>query len=296
MNGKTMKKSAARQIFTAMVAWILSFLLVLFTILAVLLCTAVNQKYMKDQVQKSGFVSLAMKQLNENYKSYGTVGNIPESVMTTIVTEERIEKDMERAVEGLYAGDRRLIAHPEVAQAVKQAVIENLQEREIPITAEIETAVNEMANGCQADYDSYVQLVIAPYLARFMPQLSRFILIGTAGLVVLSLVAVSIVFALQRRSKERLRWCIYSVLGASLFSVMIPLVFNHLVQMKYLNLNPQTLKALIVSYTHDAVNLFFVAAAVQAMIALVLAILWKCIAKRTTQKQKSTCNSFKRMV
>ncbi len=280
MSEKAMKKSTARQIFTVVVAWILSFLLVLLAILGVLTGTVANQNYMNKQIQKSGFISKALENLNENYKSYGIVGNVPESVMTNIVTEEQIQKDMNRAVKALYSGDRRLIAHPEVAQAVNEAVLQNLQERKIHITDEIEAAVQDMANGCQADYDSYVQLMITPYLAGFMPKLNQMIWIGTAGLAVLTGAATAILCALQRKGEDRSRWGIYAILSAALFSIVLPLVFNQLVHMKYLNLKPETLKMLITSYTHNAVNLFFVAALIYLAVAAAVAIIWWRIAKR----------------
>lgn len=280
MKQKKTRMNAAGPVLTGAVAWVLSFLLVLLTVLGVVACTVCNQGYLRQQVLESGFCKATLEQLNENYTSYGNAGGIPEDVMTGIVTEDQIQQDMFRAVEALYSGDRRLIAHPEVAQAAVEAIENNLTERGIALTDDIETAVQEMASGCQVDYDNYVQLLVAPYLAPYMARISQLVWIGLAVLAVVSVIALVILFRLQPSGAARLRWCINAFSAAALFSVAAPLLFNALVRMDRLNLSPETLKLLIASYTHGAVNAFFYFALIYVVVVAALAIAWRAGLKR----------------
>lgn len=275
MKQKKIRRNAAGPVITGAVAWVLSFLLVLLTVLGVVACTVCNSRYLRSQVLESGFCQATLEQLNENYISYGNAGGIPQEVMTSIVTEDQIQQDMFRAVEALYQGDRRLIAHPEVAEAAVEAIENNLEERGIQLTDEIREAVQEMASGCQVDYDNYVQLIVAPYIAPYMARITQMVWIGFAVLAVVCVVALVLLMRLQPSGAARLRWCINAFSAAALFSVVIPLLFNGLIRMDRLNLKPETLKMLVASYTHGAVEVFFYFALIYAVVVIALAIAWR---------------------
>lgn len=275
MKQKKIRRNAAGPVITGAVAWVLSFLLVLLTVLGVIVCTVCNSRYLRNQVLESGFCQATLEQLNENYISYGNAGGIPEEVMTSIVTEDQIQQGMFRAVEALYEGDRRLIAHPEVAEAAEQAIENNLEERGIQITDEIRQAVQEMANGCQVDYDNYVQLIVAPYIAPYIARITQMVWIGFAVLAVVCVITLAILLRLQPSGAARLRWCINAFSAAALFSVAVPLLFNGLIRMGRLNLKPETLKMLVASYTHGAVEVFFYFALIYVVVVVALAIAWR---------------------
>lgn len=275
MKQKKIRRNAAGPVITGAVAWVLSFLLVLLTVLGVVACTVCNSRYLRSQVLESGFCQATLEQLNENYISYGNAGGIPQEVMTSIVTEDQIQQDMFRAVEALYQGDRRLIAHPEVAEAAVEAIENNLEERGIQLTDEIREAVQEMASGCQVDYDNYVQLIVAPYIAPYMARITQMVWIGFAVLAVVCVVALVLLMRLQPSGAARLRWCINAFSAAALFSLVVPLLFNGLIRMDRLNLKPETLKMLVASYTHGAVEVFFYFALIYAVVVIALAIAWR---------------------
>ena len=275
MKQKKIRRNAAGPVITGAVAWVLSFLLVLLTVLGVVACTVCNSRYLRSQVMESGFCQATLEQLNENYISYGNAGGIPQEVMTSIVTEDQIQQDMFRAVEALYQGDRRLIAHPEVAEAAVEAIENNLEERGIQLTDEIREAVQEMASGCQVDYDNYVQLIVAPYIAPYMARITQMVWIGFAVLAMVCVVALVLLMRLQPSGAARLRWCINAFSAAALFSVVVPLLFNGLIRMDRLNLKPETLKMLVASYTHGAVEVFFYFALIYAVVVIALAIAWR---------------------
>ena len=102
MKQKKIRRKAAGPVITGAVAWVLSLLLALLTVLGVVACTVCNSRYLRNQVLESGFCEATLEQLNENYTSYGNAGGIPEEVMTSIVTEDQIQQDMFQAVERLY--------------------------------------------------------------------------------------------------------------------------------------------------------------------------------------------------
>ena len=277
------KTNSAGVLLTGVVAWVFSFLLVLIAALGVIIFTVCNPGYMRSQVLSSGFCKSAFEQLNENYTSYGNAGNIPTEVMTSIITEDQIQQDMFKAVDALYQGDRRLIAHPEMAETAMEKIEQNLQDRGIQMTDEIKTAIQDVANGCQADYDNYVQLLITPYVAPYITKISTMAWMGIVVLVFAAIFALLVLLNLQKATPARLRWCSYSFLGAAFFSALVPPLFSVFVKMDQLNLNPETLKLLLVSYTNSGVGAFFYFALIYAVIVVALMIAWQKGLKRYRQ-------------
>lgn len=73
------QKINARGALTALVSWVFSLLLVLLVLLGVLVCTANNPSFLKSQILESGYHRDVWDQLDQNYKSYGNAGGIPET-------------------------------------------------------------------------------------------------------------------------------------------------------------------------------------------------------------------------
>lgn len=280
---KQTKKKAKAGLVTYFAAWIFSFLLMLVAVVGVIICTVCNSRYLRNQVLASDFSAVTLEALNENYKSYGNAGNIPEEVMTSIITQDQIQQDMFKAVDRLYQGDRTAIDHPEVAEKAKEVILENLEERGITVTDEIQSGVEDVAVGCQEDYDKYVQIFVASYIAPYITKVTTMAWLAMGVLIFTALLAFFIVINLQRATPARLRWCMNAFSGAGLFCIVVPVLFHSLVNMKQLGIEPKTLRILLASYTNGMINSFLYFSLIYFIIVGALAIAWQRGLKRYRQ-------------
>lgn len=280
---QTKKKSAKAGVVTYFTTWVFSFLLMLIAVVGVVICTVCNSKYLQNQILTSKFCAITLEELNENYTSYGNAGNIPAEVMTSIITQDQIQQDMFKAVERLYGGDRTAIQHPEVAEKAKEVILANLEERGVTVTDEIQKGVEDVATGCQEDYDKYVQIFLAAYIAPYITKISTMAWLAMGVLFFTALVAFFIVINLQRATPARLRWCMNAFSAAGLFCIVLPVVFYCSVNMHQLGIEPKTLRLLLACYTNGVMNSFFYFALIYFIVVGALTIAWRRGLKRYRQ-------------
>lgn len=274
------QKFDTRGLLTALVAWLLSLLLILTVLLGVVICTVCNRQYMKSRIIESGYHQSLWSQLDENYKSYGSAGGIPESVMGSIITPDQVQQDLFAAVDQLYAGERGFVEHPEVEQTAMQAITANLQQRDIQMTDEIQAAIQDLADGCQQDYENYVRIPLASMIAPYLVKVSGYVWLGLGVMAFLALAALLVLLQLQRLAPARLRWCIYSFSAAAVFCALVPVVANSTLHMERLQVDPPILRGLIGTYADGMFTAFFYFALIYAVIVAVLAVAWAAGRKR----------------
>lgn len=259
---------------TALVGWLLSLLLVLIVMLGVVICTVSNASFLKSQIIESGYYHDVWDQLDQNYKSYGNAGGIPESVMGAIITEDQVQRDLLAEVDRFYGGERSNVLRPEVGEAALAAIEENLAQRGIEITDEIRVGIEDLAKGCQADYETYVRIPMAGMLAPYLVKIGAVIWLGMAVLAFLALAALLVLFGLQRSAPARLRWGIYSFSAAAVFSFLVPLVASLTLHVERLNLEPDILRHMLAVYVDSVFFTFVYFGLLYAVVAGVLLFAW----------------------
>lgn len=261
------QKVDMRAALTALVSWLLSLTLSLTVLLGVLVCTVNNPSFLKSQILESGYHRDVWDQLDQNYKSYGNAGGIPESVMGAIITEDEVQQDLFSEVERFYRGERTAQAHPEVAAAALAAIEENLAERGIEMNDEIRAGIEDLANGCQVDYENYVRIPMAGMLAPYLLKLRTLSRMALAALGFLALAALGVLFGLQRSGPARLRWTIYPFSAAAVFSFAVPAIAG-------LTLEPRILRHMLAVYVDGVFFSFVYFGLLCAVTAAVLLAAW----------------------
>ena len=268
------QKINARGALTALVSWVFSLLLVLLVLLGVLVCTVNNPSFLKSQILESGYHRDVWDQLDQNYKSYGNAGGIPENVMGSIITEDQVQRDLFSEVDRFYSGERTFQQRPEVSGAALAAIEENLAQRGIEMNEEIRAGIQDLANGCQVDYENYVRIPMAGMLAPYLHKLGAESWAGMAVLGFLALAALWVLLALQRSGPARLRWTIYSFSAAALFSFAAPAAARLSLEVERLNLEPQILRHMLAVYVDGVFFSFVYFGLLCAVVAAVLLYAW----------------------
>ena len=268
------QKINARGALTALVSWVFSLLLVLLVLLGVLVCTVNNPSFLKSQILESGYHRDVWDQLDQNYKSYGNAGGIPENVMGSIITEDQVQRDLFSEVDRFYSGERTFRERPEVGAAALAAIQANLAERGIEMNDEIRAGIQDLANGCQLDYENYVRIPLAGMLAPYLHKLRAVSWAGMAVLGVLALAALWVLLVLQRSGPARLRWTIYAFSAAALFSFLVPAAAGLSLEVERLNLEPQILRHMLAVYVDGVFFSFVYFGLLCAVVATVLLYAW----------------------
>lgn len=267
---------------------ILSYLLSLFLVgvaLAVVLMTTLGRAgYYKSALQKSSYATAVYESLCENYESYGAAAGFSPEVITSFISPEQIEVDLNKAVDAMYDGDISMQEHPEIHEAAMTTMKEDAASRGYEVTADVESALKLVADACQADYDNYVCVPLVSQMAGFVDKMEGYAL---AILVVCLLLALASIFFITNRSGSapfKVRLLTFSLLTSAIVCAVLTFAVYPMLHLGDLNISPTSLKLLVCNYIHGIFAAFGIFLGVYVVISAALIALE--IAARRKAKQR----------
>lgn len=253
---------------------ILSYLLSLFLVgvaLAVVLMTTLGRAgYYKSALQNSSYATAVYESLCENYESYGAAAGFSPEVITSFISPEQIEVDLNKAVDAMYEGDISMQEHPEIHEAAMTTMKEDAASRGYEVTADVESALKLVADACQADYDNYVCVPLVSQMAGFVDKMEGYAL---AILVVCLLLALASIFFITKRSGSapfKVRLLTFSLLTSAIVCAVLTFAVYPMLNLGNLNISPTSLKLLVCNYIHGMFTSFGIFLGIYVVISAAL--------------------------
>lgn len=249
-----MSKAKHKQGSSAVQPVILAYLLSLFLVgaaLALVLLTSFGRAaYFKNALRQSSYATAVYESLCENYQSYGAAAGFSSDVITSFISPEQIEADLNAAVDAMYDGDISMQEHPEVHEAAMTTMKDDAATRGYEVTAEVETALELVADACQADYDNYVCVPLVSQMAGFIDKVQTY---AVGILVVCLLLGLAAVWGITRgagQAQFKVRLLTFSLLASALVCAVLTFAVYPMMHLGDLNISPTALKLLICNYVH----------------------------------------------
>lgn len=233
---------------------VLSYLLSLFLVgvaLAIVLMTTIGRSgYFKTALKQSSYATAVYESLCENYESYGAAAGFSPEVITSFISPEQIEADLAVAVDAMYDGDISMQEHPEIHEAAMTAMKDDAAARGYEVTEDVETALELVADACQADYDNYVCVPLVSQMAGFVTKVQN---LATGILVASLLLGLAAVWFITRSSglaQFKVRVLTFSLLSSALVCAVLTFAVYPMLHLGDLNISPTSLKLLVCNYIH----------------------------------------------
>lgn len=262
-------KSAAN-LSQLVLSYLLSLFLIGIALAAVLMTTLGRAGYYKNALQKSSYATAVYESLCENYESYGAAAGFSPEVITSFISPEQIEIDLGNAVDAMYDGDISMQEHPEIHEAAMTTMKDDAASRGYEVTAEVESALELVADACQADYDTYVCVPLVSQMAGFIDKMSGYAL---GILVVCLLLALASVFFITKRPGSapfKVRLLTFSLLTSAIVCAILTFAVYPMLRLGDLNVSPTSLKLLICNYIHGMFTSFGIFLAIYVVISAAL--------------------------
>lgn len=269
MSKKKSTKSTAN-LSQLVLSYLLSLFLIGIALAAVLMTTLGRAGYYKNALQKSSYATAVYESLCENYESYGAAAGFSPEVITSFISPEQIEIDLGNAVDAMYDGDISMQEHPEIHEAAMTTMKDDAASRGYEVTAEVESALELVADACQADYDTYVCVPLVSQMAGFIDKMSGYAL---GILVVCLLLALASVFFITKRPGSapfKVRLLTFSLLTSAIVCAVLTFAVYPMLHLGDLNVSPTSLKLLICNYIHGMFTSFGIFLAIYVVISAAL--------------------------
>lgn len=130
-------------------SWLSTLLLAILAIFLMLLTTVCSEGFMRKQVTRSSFADYAYSYLYDNYVSYGASTGFDADVMTSTLSRDQINTDMEQAVTDLYAGNTAVNARENVKTDLNAVLVADLNSRGKDVTEDVASAVEIVADALE---------------------------------------------------------------------------------------------------------------------------------------------------
>ena len=98
--------------------------------------------------------------------------------MTSTLSRDQINTDMEQAVTDLYAGNTAVNARENVKTDLNAVLVADLNSRGKDVTEDVASAVEIVADACRLDYANYVAIPLASQLYTVITKVDRLALAG----------------------------------------------------------------------------------------------------------------------
>lgn len=278
------KKAKGSNIQSIVLSYLLSLFLVGIALALVLMTTLASPRYYKKALQKSSYATAVYESLCENYQSYGAAAGFSSDVITSFISPDQIEIDLGKAVDAMYDGDISMQNHTEIHEAAMTTMKEDAAARGYEVTADVESALELVADACQADYDNYVCVPLISQMVGFVTKVENYSLGILVVCLLLGFVAVWSITRGRDSAPFKMRLLTFSLLTSALVCGVLTFAIYPMLNLGNLNVSPTSLKLLICNYVHGIFTSFGLYLGIYVVLSAALIALE--IAARRKAKQR----------
>ena len=251
-------------------SWLSTLLLTVLAIFLMLLTTVCSESFMRKQVGRSDFADYAYSYLYDNFVSYGSSTGFEADVITSAISREQINADMEQAVTDLYAGNTTVNARENVKSEINDVLLADLSSRGKDVTEDVSSAVEIVADACRLDYANYVAIPLASQLYTIITKMNRLVLPGVIAAALLCAVSLVLMMRLAGSSRLGVRCLTFTFTASALLCALGATILYPLLGLDKLSLEPASIRALVLTYLRSMFGSLGIFAAVYALVAVIL--------------------------
>ena len=270
MADKIKKRHRGSPGWALFLAWLSTLLLTALALLLTLLTTICSESFMRKQVARSHFADYAYSYLYDNFVSYGSSTGFEEDVITSTISREQINADMEQAVTDLYAGNTEVNARENVKREINDVLLADLASRGKDVTEDVSSAVEIVADACRLDYANYVAIPLASQLYTIITKMNRLVLPGVIAAALLCAVSLVLMMRLAGSSRLGVRCLTFTFTASALLCALGATILYPLLGLDKLSLEPASIRALVLTYLCSMFGSLGIFAAVYALVTVIL--------------------------
>lgn len=278
-----LSESKYRKTVSYVLSFILSLLLVLFT-----LCIVAQVSLFSE----STFIGLLG---NDYYQGvYDQIVSAAEdttiptgidiSVIDGVFTLEEVKKDVNGYISAAFNGEDYTPDTEASDNRLYINVSEFLDNHDVTLLTDKKETINDYIAEVNAEYAEYARMPGLSLILRLRTKYQKIITISGVILLALSVIIGAIIIKLYRHPHRGMRYLAYASGGAALMSLCVPLWLLISRAYKGLNLSPQYFYDFILSYITNALVICIVAAAIWLLITVGIALAIHFIRVRLIKK------------
>lgn len=260
-----------RRILMAVLSAVLTLTGFVLVCVGVLHGTMFSPSYFQRQMEHSGFVQQTSEDLKELAVSYAAASGFDSDVLLPLTEESVVWQAVQARLEGVQTGNE--FDYEQITEQAADLLRKNLEDRDIPITEEIEEGIQNLAESWRDEFRIATRQPLLEQMQRMLIQLRTPIRIALVVIAVILCGALALLLALGRRSRDAVAYLASASIGIAILCAVLPTVVLASGVLNRISLSPEPVRLLAVSFGTGVLQAFYPAAVI-CLVLGVVAWLW----------------------
>ncbi len=278
------KKSKLKPVLYSVMAFFLSFVLFLLSICMVLRFTVFSKDYMLGIMDHKGYYNMVRNELQSRLTDLVHASGFEEEFAVSFANGYDVKNAVQNYIDSFYSKSSTLVDTTEFKQQLHIAVEEYAKLKNIEIDTETENNIIYFVNEAASIYVAQISIPFFSTVGKYIDTLNTAINITIGVLIAIALGISAVIFFTNRYKHRRFRYLCYGLTGATLATVIIPLVVSFSDKIDKVNINTRSLYNLFVGYFTNFFMYFYICAGVLAVLALASFLAYKVYYQKTISR------------
>jgi len=215
-----------------------------------------NDRIIIQKVNESNYYSEVHKELNKQALQLVTEAGLPASVMTDVITLERVYVNGKYYIEDTLAGHEAVIESDKIREDITLNIDRYLQEQKIERTVELDAGVESIISEIEQIYVQGIQLQLVNYITEY--KASYLSLMKVIIPIVILLIGVLCYFLIRMNKyiHRGVRQISYATIASSSMAILTSCFLLLKGQYAKIDTAPEYYRRFLVSYLHWDMKVF----------------------------------------
>ncbi|PQD35996.1 hypothetical protein EGW35_10420 [Enterococcus durans] len=225
------------------------------TIIRLTLC---NQLFMENTILSSSYVEIVTDEINHTISDLGRGSNVPENVLSSVVTEKQVEENIMSYIHSLYSDSVFQIKGSSVVQQkVKERIVDYAKNKNYPLDEPVQLTIETLQTSAVTAVQQAIEMRSLNIYGKKLLAYKKIIDLLIVFSLTVSFSLFASIISLNRRFWHRvLRYLAYVLCSSSLMLVTLPLILyvNQIVER--IGISSKTLYIFLTTYGNHFILIF----------------------------------------
>lgn len=253
-----MSKKKWRKVARMIVAFLCSLSVYFACTLTIIRMTLCNQLFMENTVSSSNYVEIVTAEINHTISDLGRGSNIPENVLSSVVTEKQVEENIMSYIHSLYSDSVFQIKGSSIVQqTVKEKIVDYAKNKNYPLDGPVQLTIETLQASAVTAVQQAIEMRSLNIYGKKLLAYKKMIDLLIVFSLTVSFSLFASILSLNRRFWHRvLRYLAYILCSSSLMLVTLPLILyvNQIVER--IGISSKTLYLFLTTYVNHFILMF----------------------------------------
>lgn len=253
-----MSKKKWRKLAKMIVAFVCSLSVYFACTLTIIRLTLCNQLFMENTILSSSYVEIVTDEINHTISDLGRGSNVPENVLSSVVTEKQVEENIMSYIHSLYSDSVFQIKGSSVVQQkVKERIVDYAKNKNYPLDEPVQLTIETLQTSAVTAVQQAIEMRSLNIYGKKLLAYKKIIDLLIVFSLTVSFSLFASIISLNRRFWHRaLRYLAYVLCSSSLMLVTLPLILyvNQIVER--IGISSKTLYIFLTTYGNHFILIF----------------------------------------